>query len=208
MAYLKYYRDERARHPEMDSVKWNLQQMRDAVEAMCAEFGLPSLPVSMSTKKKLQSWYSTNTKAIWFHPQMLNPRTCAHEFAHYWDHMDRIKYKVPMSAKWHGTRHLVRVEKAFAFIKKLPYYVTAATETSVLNGDAIVVYRFVVTDPTPSVGPVDLVQATFDALPNWLMCPKCLREKVKALFGVRVVKRDAAGTPTKVIRQSYCRHCR
>jgi hypothetical protein len=55
---------------------------------------------------------------------------------------------------------------------------------------------------------MQIVKAAFAALPQRLTCPKCKQTRLKEMFGMRVMKRDSKGIPTRVIRQSHCRDCR
>jgi hypothetical protein len=53
-----------------------------------------------------------------------------------------------------------------------------------------------------------LLTAALQALPKRLRCPKCGRARSREDFGLRVMARDAAGLPTRISRQSYCKDCR
>ena len=51
-------------------------------------------------------------------------------------------------------------------------------------------------------------EAFYRSLPDYCNCPKCGKDLLKSEFGVRVVKRDSGGVPTKMLRQSWCSTCR
>lgn len=121
------------------------------------------------------------------------------------------------NANWHGKRHAKLQARTLAYMEKkgwmeAPQAAKAEAKASLLKRiesiDKQAVELTKTIDFSGLKHSTDLVAATFNALPETLQCPKCWTVRPKAEFGVRVMARDAAGTPTKVRRQSYCKHCR
>ena len=147
---LKYYAEENNRHQDVLVVKWTFQQCKEATNLLCDHYGLPRIVVKLRSGGRSSS-YNTGSRRIRYLPSMLNPLTVAHEFAHYRDHMFRIKerddrnnkvriaatdqfgfYQSPFKlvgidckTRWHGIRHRMYTDQAVAFVKTLSFYVPA-----------------------------------------------------------------------------------
>ncbi len=161
---IKYYAEEDARHKEVLAITWTFEQCKEATDALCDKFNLPRLPIklrsggrSSSYNYKLRKDKKTGkmvmTRVIRYLPSMLNPLTVAHEFAHYRDHMFRIKerddrneaikksvtdrhgfltgiYKpvgIDNKTRWHGIRHLGYTDVAIKHLQTLAFYVPMRT---------------------------------------------------------------------------------
>lgn len=216
MAAFAYYRAENTRHAAVKAVKLTPEQVVVLCNALCDANGLPR--VSISVKPKASNWSvyrwkggCTTPTAQWIEisPQMMDVLTVVHEFAHYQDHMARLEQAKGLTwsqsypifkRRWHDSIHAAYVTKGVA----------VATQFLALTPPPATVkepeVKVEVLAPVPAT--VDVREAAFAALPESLHCPRCNCSKHKAQFGVRVVKKDAAGAPVKAIRQSYCRDCR
>ncbi len=227
---LKYYVAERARHADVQAVTLTFPQCEQMIDMLCCHFGMPRIPVKLRTGGSTSHFipprrrYSKRLKKvvdkgliIRMLPSMLQARTTCHEWAHYAHYLDHKGSSKPRVI--HGEEHKAWMEKAVEFVKSTILYQQAKNAVSSKRMDTlkeiqgtVVAYQFKIdkglaADVNPVI-PVGPIQAAFDALPDALTCPKCAREKHKSHFGVRVMSRDAANVPTKIVRQSYCRSCR
>ena len=212
---LKYYTAERARHADVQAVNLTFPQVKLLIDMLCDKFGLPHLAVVLRSKGRSSHFkpYDRSRKgpAIKMLPSMLQARTACHEFAHY---AHFLEYK-NTTQRWvvHGHEHRVWMDKSVEFAKSTILYQSAKNAIQEKRLDTlkqVVVSQLKIKNQSlaADTNPVGPVQAAFNALPEVLHCPKCSCHKAKAQFGVRVMARDAANQPTKIVRQSYCRECR
>jgi len=133
-----------------------------------------------------------------------------------------FSYRFPMkNEKWHGPEHRRFVDEGVEVLKKaLPQYFAETPEAEVARDELKLQELLRTGTPAPVTTSVlvstlvhtpdskDVVQKFFETLPEKLTCPCCKAHIPKQNFGVRVMKRDANGVPTKMRAQSWCRACR
>lgn len=227
MARLKYYQLENERYRELRDSRITEDEATKALAKLCRHFGLDNIPIDFVNGMHRSAHYSVARRRICLVRNWMNWKTLAHEFAHYWDDMKR-KQEIAAhnrafaetsdvseqlwhrerinkikNANWHGKRHAKLIDRAIRYIQKKGW------NTGLLKPQVAV--PMIQLPPAPKPVPVisaDLRASVFAALPEQLQCPKCNSTKHKSEFGVRVMAKDAAGNPIKVIRQSYCKPCR
>ena len=213
--YLKYYARENTRHAVAEKVKADFATVVEMSKALFKHFRVPAIPVQLMDKKikefrrqrKAKSWYQPGgfiRKAkIVYHPTMLSALTVAHEVAHYVDDVRKKQAKV-RRVRWHSADHrrltdqgVLALQEKFAPMFQ-PGYV-ALTPTPGLPVEVEVSVATLIAQK---------INQFYATLAEKLTCPCCNATIPKMNFGVRVMKRDAAGIPLVIRRQSYCKACR
>lgn len=221
--FLKYYSRENERHADAEAVKVDFQTAVKMTKALCEHFKVPVLKVKLFDRtqkefkglRKVKSWYRGGSKAmgrepeIVYHPTMLTPLTVAHEVGHYIDDV-RCKTAKIRRVRFHSAKHRRITDESVEVLKLHKLFSPLFTDKVARDSAALdaVLKHGVDFEVDVNTAKAQLVNEFYAKLPEKLTCPCCQAHIPKQNFGVRIMKTDAAGVPTIIRRQSYCKSCR
>ena len=221
--FLKYYSRENEKHADADAVKVDFATAVKMTDALCRHFKVPKLRVKLFDRtqkefkglRKVKSWYRSGSKLlgrepeIVYHPTMLTPLTVAHEVGHYIDEVRCREAKV-RRVRFHSVKHRQITDESVQVLKLHKLFSPLFTDKVARDSAALdaVLKHGIDFEVTIATAQAQLVNEFYAKLPEKLTCPCCNAHIPKQNFGVRVMKRDAAGIPLVIRRQSYCKSCR
>lgn len=230
--HLVYYAKERQQYPEASAIEVSPEVAALVLPKIFAHFGAPAIKMSVNPRARNWSWYkaggglmtprgrrSFRTQEIVIAKTMMNWRVLAHEVGHAihaWDYDRRYnearkEFKTIRRERWHGQEHRDWMAKIVNYLKAtgvIPESITkkfspqdpdlqkkVACAVDLVEGDVKTWNEYMRRECLASLAPTSL-------------CPRCLLERTREQFGVRIIRKSAQGRAIKVVKQSYCRDCR